>query len=153
MLKNLLFRAFLGLAAVSVVAIMPTPALAQKGAAAKKKAAAAAARKKAMEAKKAEAKAAAKEKAAAKVETATKKGKAKVAAKQKEIKEEAAAADEAAKKAEDEMHAKHMGQIERLDQIATATDNAELKTLVASLKEKEGKRHEGAMPKAEEAAK
>ena len=54
-----------------------------------------------------------------------------------------AAAEEKAKAAEDEKqtHAKHLGLIDRLTQIATATNNAELTAAVARITEKEGKRH------------
>ena len=54
-----------------------------------------------------------------------------------------AAAEEKAKAAEDEKqtHAKHLGLIDRLTQIATATNNAELTATVARITEKEGKRH------------
>jgi hypothetical protein len=79
---------------------------------------------------------AAKEKAKAEAEA---KAKANAAASAK--KNEKAAANEEAKKAEEEMHQKHLGIIERLEQIATATNNAELKTKVDALKTKEEKRH------------
>ena len=52
-------------------------------------------------------------------------------------------ADAKAKAAEEERqtHAKHLGLIDRLTQIATATNNAELTAAVARLTEKEAKRH------------
>ena len=55
--------------------------------------------------------------------------------------ENAAAAEEEAK-----THAKHMGMIERLEQIATATSNENLTAKVATLREKEAKRHSLAKP-------
>jgi len=58
------------------------------------------------------------------------------AAKANAAKADKAAATEEAKKAEDEANAKFLGQIERLEQIATATDNAELKAKVSALKAK-----------------
>jgi hypothetical protein len=58
-----------------------------------------------------------------------------------EVKKAAAAVDDQAKKDEADMHTKHLGIIERLEQIATATANAELTTIVSRLKEKETKRH------------
>ena len=93
--------------------------------------------KKAKEAAKEKAKEEAKAKAEAKTENLVKKAddkKADAAA--------ASAADkEAAAKAEKELHAKNVGAIERLDQIATATNNTDLKAVVARLNEKETKRH------------
>lgn len=101
--------------------------------------------KKAKEEAKAKAIEAAKEKAAAKAEAKIEKVEKKV-----EAKKEAAKADEAAKVAaaeeEKKTHAKHTGMIERLEQIATATNNAELTATVARLKEKEAKRHSLAAP-------
>jgi hypothetical protein len=82
----------------------------------------------------------AKEEAKAKAEEKGEKTAAKV---EKAQAAKASAADEA-KKAEDEANAKIWGQIERLEQIATATNNAELTTVVARLKEKATKRHEHA---------
>jgi|GEM_PF-1884622 len=61
-----------------------------------------------------------------------KKAKARAAARKKKA---------AAMKAENEMHAKHTGAIERLEQIAKATKNDELLKTVERLKEKEAKRH------------
>lgn len=46
-----------------------------------------------------------------------------------------------AKKAEDDLHQKHLGIIERLAQIATATSNADLSAKVSSITVKEDKRH------------
>ncbi len=157
MFKNVLFRALLAVAAVSVVAIVPTEASAQerkrpsgdKAAAAKSKAKADA-KEKAKE--KAKAKAKAKVKAKAEV-------KAEQAAKRIEKREEAAAvalanseATDAAKKSAEEAHAKKLGKIERLEQIATATNNEALKTQTSKLKELEDKRHKLAMAKFEAAA-
>lgn len=155
MFKNMLFRALLAVAAVSVVAIAPTEASAQerkrpggdKAAAAKDKAKASA---------KADAKAKAKEKAKEKaVEKAEKKVEA-AAKKVEKKKEEAAAvalanaeAAEAAKKSAEEAHAKKLGKIERLEQIATATNNEALKAQVQKLKELEDKRHNLALAKIE----
>jgi colicin import membrane protein len=117
----------------TAVALVPASAsLADKAAleAAKKKKEEAKAKaiEEAKEKAKAEAEAKAKANAAAAAAAAAKKG------------EKAAAAEEA-KKAEEEMHQKHLGIIERLEQIATATSNAELKTKVDALKAKEDKRH------------
>ena len=93
--------------------------------------------KKAKEAMKEKMKEAAKEKAEKKTEKALEKV--------NEKKADAAAANaadkKAAAKAEKELHAKNLGAIERLDQIATATNNADLKAVVARLNEKETKRH------------
>lgn len=138
MLKNLLMKAFLMGTVVSVVALAAPEAAAQG----------ADARRKAKEAAKAKMQAAkAKAKAGAKANT------------QKIVKKKAAAAKAKAEEATAEMmkekvvaenntHAKHMGMIERLEQIATATSNDKLKATVARLKEKEGKRHKMAMPEA-----
>lgn len=94
------------------------------------------------------AKAAAKEAAIEKAkEDAKKESEAKADKVEKKIetaKANKAAANEEAKKAEDEANAKIWGQIERLEQIATATNNAELTATVARLKEKATKRHEHA---------
>jgi colicin import membrane protein len=105
----------------------------------------------------------AKEKAKeAAIEAAKKEAKEKIEAKQEKAekaadkKAAAAAADakasEEATKAENETHSKHLGAIERLEQIATATNNEALKAKVATLKEKETKRHDMAMPAAPAAA-
>jgi colicin import membrane protein len=110
----------------AAVASLPTTALAQ-GALEKKKAAAEA-KAKAIEAAKQKAIEEAAAKAKANAEAASKANAAKKADK--------AAAAEEAKKAEDEANAKFLGQIERLEQIATATDNAELKAKVSALKAK-----------------
>lgn len=85
----------------------------------------------------------AKEKAKAEAEEKAKANKAAAAAKADKA-DKAAAADEA-KKAEEETHQKNLGVIERLEQIATATNNAELKTKIEALKTKEDKRHTLAM--------
>jgi colicin import membrane protein len=111
--------------AAAVASLPATTALAQ-GALDKKKAAAEA-KAKAIE----EAKQKAKEEMEAKA-----KANAAAAAKANAAKADKAAASEEAKKAEDEAHAKFLGQIERLEQIATATDNAELKAKVSALKAK-----------------
>lgn len=89
----------------------------------------------------------AKEKAAAKVEAKVEKVEKKVEAKKAEVK---AAAEDAAKAAEEEKqtHAKNLGAIERLEQIATATSNAELTAVVTRLKDKEAKRAGLAAPPA-----
>ena len=63
------------------------------------------------------------------------KAKAAKAKKEKEKRE----AEERAMKAKKEKMAKHMGAIERLDQIATATNNKELADIVTRLKDKAGK--------------
>lgn len=63
------------------------------------------------------------------------------AEKKADAKASAAADAEATKKAEEEQHFKNLGIIERLEQIATATNNAELTTKVMALKQKEDKRH------------
>jgi colicin import membrane protein len=90
-----------------------------------------------------EAKAAAVEKVEKKVEKAEVKAVAK--------KEAKAEADEAAAKAAEEekaMHAKNLGAIERIQQVAEATGNAELKAKAATLLEKENKRAALAAPPA-----
>ena len=110
----------------AAVASLPTTALAQGGF--EKKKAAAEAKAKAIEAAKQKAIEEAAAKAKANAEAASKANAAKKADK--------AAAAEEAKKAEDEANAKFLGQIERLEQIATATDNAELKAKVSALKAK-----------------
>ena len=87
------------------------------------------------------AKEAAKEKAKEKTEKAEKAAEKKAAA--------AGKADEAraeAEKAENETHSKHLGAIERIEQIATAMNDDALKAKVATLREKENKRHGLAMP-------
>jgi hypothetical protein len=93
------------------------------------------AKEKAIEEAKAKAKAEAEEKAKAN----------KAAADAKAAKSDKAAAADEAKKAEEETHQKNLGVIERLEQIATATNNAELKTKIDALKSKEDKRHTLAM--------
>jgi len=136
MLKNLLMKAFLMGTIVSVVAIAAPEASAQGAdARAKAKAAAKAKRKAAMEKKKAEVKT--KTKAVVKKKAQAAKAKAD---------EATAEATKALVVAENNTHAKHMGMIERLDQIASATSNDKLKAKVATLKEKEAKRHGMAMP-------
>lgn len=79
---------------------------------------------------------AAKEKSEAKREQAEKKAEVKAAGAKADADAKAKAAEE-----EKQTHAKHLGLIERLEQIATATNNAELTAKVATLKEKEAKRH------------
>jgi hypothetical protein len=96
--------------------------------------------KKAKEEAKAKAIEKAKEKSEAKTEKVTEQKKAKAA--------EAAEAAKAAAEEERKLHAKNTGMIERLEQIATATNNAELTAAVARLKEKEAKRHSLAAPAA-----
>lgn len=49
--------------------------------------------------------------------------------------------DTAASDAEKQTHARNIGAIERLQQIADATNNADLKTVVQRLSDKETKRH------------
>ena len=93
----------------------------------------------ALEAKKAKMKAMEEAKEKAKKEIEEKAAAAKAAATAKAA-DKAAAADES-KKAEEEAHQKNVGLIERLEQIATATNNAELKAKVDGLKAKEEKRH------------
>lgn len=90
----------------------------------------------------------AKEEAKAKaIEAAKKKSEEKREAAEKKVEKKAEAAkagDEAkAKEMEEEKqtHAKHLGMIDRLTQIATATNNAELTATIAKLTEKEAKRH------------
>ena len=51
------------------------------------------------------------------------------------------AKDTAASDAEKQTHARNVGAIERLQQIADATNNADLKTVVQRLSDKETKRH------------
>ena len=87
----------------------------------------------------------AKAKAAAKVEAKVEKAETKAVAK-KEEKKAAEEADAAAVEAEKAMHSKHLGAIERLQQIADATNNADLKAVVARLNEKETKRAALAAP-------
>jgi hypothetical protein len=79
---------------------------------------------------------AAKEKSEKKQEKAEKRADAKADAKAADAEAKAKALEE-----EKQTHAKHLGLIERLEQIATATTNAELTAKVATLKEKEAKRH------------
>lgn len=115
--------------AVAVASLPATTAFAQ-GAADKKKAAAEA-KAKAIEEAKAKAKAELEAKATANAAAAAKAGAAAAAKKA-----DAAAATDEAKKAEEETHQKFLGMIERLDQIATATNNAELKAKVSALRTK-----------------
>jgi hypothetical protein len=92
----------------------------------------------------AKAKAEAKEKA---LEAAKAKASAKTANLQAAAAEKKAAAatpaggGDAAAQAEKETHARNVGAIERLQQIADATNNADLKTIVQRLSDKETKRH------------
>jgi len=117
----------------AAVALVPaTASLADKAALEAAKAKKEEAKKAAIEAAKEAAKKAADEKAEALKKAAAAKG-AKAA--------DAAAATEEAKKAEEETHQKHLGIIERLEQVATFSNNAELKTKVESIKAKEDKRH------------
>ena len=51
------------------------------------------------------------------------------------------AVDTAAMEAEKQTHARNVGAIERLQQIADATSNGDLKTIVQRLSDKETKRH------------
>jgi colicin import membrane protein len=95
-----------------------------------------AALKKAKEAAKQKAIDAAKEKSEAKRETAGAKVEKKI-----EAKKDAAAAVAAASEEEKQTHAKHLGMIDRLTQIATATNNTDLTATIARLTEKEAKRH------------
>ena len=120
----------------AAVALVPaTASLADKAALEKVKAAKEEAKKKAIEE--------AKEKAKAEIEAKAKAAAAAAASKAKASagKADAAAAGDEAKKAEGELHAKHLGIIERIEQVATATDSAELKAKVSSLRTKEDKRH------------
>ena len=87
------------------------------------------------------AKEAAKEKAKEKSEKAEKAAEKKATAAGKADEERAAA-----EKAENEQHSKNMGAIERLEQIAGVMSDEGLKTKVASLREKENKRHGLVMP-------
>lgn len=80
---------------------------------------------------------AAKEKSEAKREAAAAKIEKKIEAKKEDAEAKAKAAEE-----EKQTHAKHMGMIERLGQIAAATGNAELTAKIATLTEKEMKRHQ-----------
>lgn len=169
MLKNVLFRALLGVAALSVVATATAPseasAQSRRPGGDKAKAAKDAAKAKAKADAKADAKEAAKEKAKEKVEKAGEKAAAKVEKKKVAAAAAAAEADAAEaeataaeKKTAEEMHAKKLGKIERLEQIATATNNEALKGQVSKLKELEEKRYKLAMakfeaPAAEEGAK
>ncbi len=117
----------------AAIALVPAGAsLADKAALDAAKAKKEEAKKAAMEAAKEKAREAAEAKgAAAKAAAANKNAKA----------ADAAAATEEAKKAEEETHQKHTGIIERIEQVANATDNADLKAKVSSLKTKEDKRH------------
>ena len=84
-------------------------------------------------------------------EKAIEAAKAKAAAKTEKLQTAAAAraattaapagADLAAQNAEKELHARNVGAIERLQQIADATSNGDLKTIVQRLSDKETKRH------------
>lgn len=153
MFKNVLFRALLAAAAVSVVTLAPTEASAQERTRPSGDKAAAA-KAKSKEAAKAEAKAEAKAKAKEAAKEHSKKVHEKAAKQADQRRAEAAAvaaanaeAAEAAKKAAEEAHARKLGKIERLEQIATATNNDELKAQVAKLKELEDKRHNLALAK------
>lgn len=93
----------------------------------------------------------AKQKAAAKAEAQAEKAEVKAVEKKAAAKADAAAKEEAAMAAAEEerkLHARHTGLIERLEQIAAATTNAELTAIVGRLKEKEAKRHALAAPAA-----
>ena len=57
----------------------------------------------------------------------------------------AAANNEAAQRTERELHARNLGVIERLQQIAVATNDANLKVAVERLNGKEGRRHDLAL--------
>ena len=103
--------------------------------------------KKAKEAAKEKAKEAIKEKIEKKEEVAEKKAEVKKAEAKKGA-EEAAAAAAAAAEAEKATHAKNLGAIERLEQIAGATGTAELTAVVTRLKDKESKRAALAAPPA-----
>lgn len=117
----------------AAVALVPASAsLADKAALEAAKAKKEEAKKAAIEAAKEKAKAEAEAKAAAN---------AKAAAAKNAKAGDAAAASQEAKKAEEEMHQKHLGIVERIEQIANAIDNADLKTKVARLRTKEDKRH------------
>ena len=122
-----------------VVGLLGVPALAQND----PKAAAKAAKEAAAKAKEAAKEAAvekAKEEAKAKAEEKGEATKAKV----EKAQAKAAAANEADMKAKDEEKAKIWGQIERLEQIATATNNKELTDTVARLKDKATKKYDAA---------
>lgn len=164
MLKPLLLRASLSAAALTVVALAPVEAAAQKetgdrlpkkkdkkfpkkagprkeltkaaddedkpsGKSAAKAAAKAAAKEAAKEAAKADAKRNAAAATAARAAAAAEAEAAKAAEEEKRLAAEA------------QTHAKHEGQIERLEQIAKATANAELQAVVARLRDKESQRH------------
>jgi hypothetical protein len=77
------------------------------------------------------------------LEAAKEKSEKKTVAAEKKADAKAADAEAKAKAAEEEkqLHAKHLGLIERLEQIASATGNAELTAKAATLREKELKRH------------
>jgi hypothetical protein len=117
--------------ATSIALVPATVALAEDKKEALKKA-----KEEALKKKIEEAKAKAKEKAEVKAEKAE--------AKAEVRKEEAKAAEaDKAKAMEEEkaLHSKNLGAIERLTQIADATNNADLKAVIARLTEKETKRH------------
>jgi hypothetical protein len=123
-----------------VAGLLVVPAYAQndpKAAAAAAKAAAAKAKADAKEAAIAKAKDEAKKETEAKAEVVEKKV--------EKMKAASATAAGDAKKAEDEANAKIWGQIERLEQIATATNNKELADVVTRLKDKATKRHDAMM--------
>jgi len=98
-------------------------------------------KKEALKKAKEEAKKEAVEKAKEKNEKKMEKVEAKASAAKADAKAGSAADKEAAEKAEKELHAKNMGAIERLQQIATAMNNTDLQAVCARLNEKENKRH------------
>lgn len=116
------------LVAAAVALVPATASLADKAALEKAKAAKEEAKKKAIEEAKEKAKAEAEAKAKANAANAAKKA-------------DAAAANDEAKKAEEEMHQKHLGIIERLEQIASVTKDEALTAKIATLKLLEEKRH------------
>ncbi|MDP2343683.1 MAG: hypothetical protein Q8O67_22175 [Deltaproteobacteria bacterium] len=116
------------LVATALALIPATASLADKAAAEAAKKAKEEAKQKAIEAAREKAKEELAKKAAANAAAAAKKADAKADAGE-------------AKKAEEELHQKHLGIIERLTQIATATSNAELAAKVATITAKEDKRH------------
>ena len=71
-------------------------------------------------------------------------------AKKAEAKKADAEADAKAAEEEKALHSKNLGAIERLEQIATVTTNAELTAVITRLKEKEAKRAALAAPAAPE---
>jgi hypothetical protein len=87
------------------------------------------------------AKEAAKEKALEKAKEKSEAKTEKAIEKKKDAKEAADEAKAAAADLEKQMHGKHLGLIERLEQIASSTNNTELTATVAKLKDKEAKRH------------